>query len=113
MSTILQISSFSNLNLLGTRFIAKKIRASIEDALTRDDSVELDLSGVEVTQSFIDELLGPIILRIGPSLLGQLAFRGCSEGAQAVIRFVVVSRLADFRNAHPQGPINQPARARA
>lgn len=100
MTIAVRISSFSNLDLLGTRFIAKKIRGSIEEAISHHDKVEVDFSGVEVTQSFIDELLGPLLLRTGPDLLTRLAFRGCSENAQAVIRFVVFGRLADFAKPH-------------
>jgi STAS-like domain of unknown function (DUF4325) len=96
MTKSIGISTFSKLNLLGTRFIAKKIRTSIEDALSPLDNVEVDFSHVEVTQSFIDELLGPLLLRRGPQLLTQLAFRGCSENAQVVIRFVVTARLSEF-----------------
>ncbi len=100
MTASIAISTFSNLNLLGTRFIAKTIRTSIEDALSHSDHVEVDFSGVEVTQSFIDELLGPLLLRKGPQLLTRLAFRGCSENAQAVIRFVVTERLSEFAKSH-------------
>jgi hypothetical protein len=113
MSTSIQISAFSKLNLLGTRFIAKRIRGAIEDALSLPDNVEVDFSGVEVTQSFIDELLGPLLLQDGPKLLARLAFRGCSETAQAVIRFVVSSRLSDFANLHPPTPADIGSRVRA
>jgi hypothetical protein len=104
MTRAIQISTFSNLNLLGTRFIAKSIRESIEEALSHPDDAEVDFSGVEVTQSFIDELLGPLLLRWGPQLLTRLAFRGCSENAQAVIRFVVAGRLSEFAKNHSTSP---------
>jgi hypothetical protein len=113
MTIAVRISTFSNLDLLGTRFIAKKIRVSIEEAMSQSGNVEVDFNGVEVTQSFIDELLGPLLLRAGPDLLTRLAFRGCSENAQAVIRFVVSGRLADFANSHPPLPEARHSRAQA
>lgn len=96
MSNIVRLSSLSNLNLLGTRFIAKRIRAAIEAAMQESGRTEIDFTGVEVTQSFIDELVGPMFLRSGPSLLDRLAFRNCSENAQAVVSFVVSGRLMDY-----------------
>jgi hypothetical protein len=95
MSRSVELAAISKLNLLGTRFIAKRIRVAVESALV-EDSVEIDFTGVEVTQSFIDELLGPLLLRNGPRLLDRLAFRGCSDAAQAVISFVVSGRLLDY-----------------
>lgn len=113
MTVTIPISTFSNLDLLGTRFTAKKIRRSIEEAMAHSDTVEVDFSGVEVTQSFVDELLGPLLLRSGPGLLTRLAFRGCSENAQAVIRFVVFGRLAEFAESRPPSPDVGGSRARA
>jgi hypothetical protein len=104
MTQVIHISAVSNLNLLGTRFSAKKIRESIDAALLSSENVEVDFTGVEVTQSFVDELLGPLILQAGAGLLDRLAFRGCSQNVQAVIRFVVSSRILDFANLQPTPP---------
>jgi hypothetical protein len=95
MSNVVQLSTITNLTLLGTRFLARKLRASIEHALAESGDVVIDFTGIEVTQSFVDELVGPLLLKDGPSILSKMAFRGCSENAQAVIGFVVSERLAD------------------
>jgi len=64
--------------------------------LDEDGAATVDFSSVTLTQSFADELLGPLLLAHGPSLLKQLSFKSCSEDARAVITFVVGQRLRDF-----------------
>ena len=113
MSHVIRLSSLSNLNLLGTRFIAKRIRASIEAAMQESGRAEIDFTGVEVTQSFIDELIGPLVLRAGPDLLQKLAFRSCSKNAQAVVSFVVSGRLLDYARLHPPTESSEETLARA
>ena|ERR1700733_3408437 len=90
------LASATNLSFLGTRFIAKRVRPSIAAALSDTNLVVIDFAGVDVTQSFIDELLGPLVLEFGEELLKRLAFRSCSETAQTIIRFVVSNRLTDY-----------------
>lgn len=96
MEQTIRLYEESGLNTLGTRFLAKRIRQLVEDATSGLSTCILDFSGVDVTQSFIDELIGPLLLRAGPTILSSLAFRGCSEASQAVIRFVISDRLLDF-----------------
>lgn len=94
MNNVIKLSDYTGLNLLGTRFIARTIRVSIQQALQTGEVV-LDFTNIEVTQSFVDELIGPLVLTEGPALLQRLAFSHCTPNAQAIIRFVVSSRLAD------------------
>lgn len=83
--------------ILGTRDEAIPLRRELEQALDRSDlAVCVDFCGTTVTQSFIDELIGVLILRRGPPVLQRLGFRQCSEEVQAIIRFVVSSRIRDF-----------------
>jgi hypothetical protein len=82
-------------NVLGTRYSAIDFRESIERQLESCPSVELNFAGVFVTQSFVDELLGPLILRMGASALERLAFSGCSDEAKAILRLVIAARLRD------------------
>src|SRR5262249_34693110 len=83
--------------ILGTREEALPLRRRVELALDQSTlTVCVDFSGITVTQSFMDEFIGVLILRRGPSVLQQVAFRQCSEEVQAVIRFVVSSRIHDF-----------------
>lgn len=98
MTYTVVISSFSELTLLGTRFIAKRIRKEIESALAAHQNISIDFKGINVTQSFIDELLGPIVLQEGPLLLEKINFKECSENAKAVIQYVLSARMADYLN---------------
>lgn len=83
--------------ILGTREAAFPVRQQVERALDQSTlTVCVDFCGITVTQSFIDEFIGVLILRRGPSVLEQLAFRQCSEEVQAIIRFVASSRMRDF-----------------
>jgi len=95
-STVLA-STDPSIFILGTREEALPLRQQVERALDQSKlTVCVDFCGITVTQSFIDEFVGVLILRRGPSLLERLAFRQCSEEVQAVIRFVVSSRIQDF-----------------
>jgi hypothetical protein len=97
--TEVRISTFSPLKVLGTRFAAKRIREAIECLLGGRQPVVVDFTGVDVTQSFIDELIGPIFLRKGSAALEQLCFKGCSANAQSVISFVITNRIADWERS--------------
>jgi hypothetical protein len=112
MSNVIKLSDYTDLHLLGTRFIARTIRGSIEHLLLSGNAV-LDFSGIEVTQSFVDELIGPLVLSEGPDLLRRLAFSHCTENAQAIIRFVVSSRLADYAERHADPGRSRPHPATA
>lgn len=90
--------------ILGTREEARPLRQKVERALDQPElSVCVDFGGITVTQSFIDEFIGVLILRRGPSVLQHIAFRQCSEEVQAIIRFVASSRIHDFKEGI-QGP---------
>lgn len=80
----------------GSRSRAAECREEIERALARGLPVELDFDGVEATQSFVDELVGVLVLRRGPAVLQQLKFRRCSDNIKAIIRFVAADRAEQF-----------------
>lgn len=101
MSCTLAISTEADsAQVLGTRYSAIQIRQRVEQRLQCCDSVQLDFSGVFVTQSFIDELFGPLILRMGPAIIERVAFSGCSEETRSVLQLVFASRLQDFASLH-------------
>lgn len=92
--------------ILGTRSAAAPIRARVEAALAGDHAdVRIDFSGVDVTQSFVDELLGVLILRHGETVLRRLAFEGCSDDTRAIIKFVARSRARDFKHLAETGEL--------
>ena len=94
--TLTIASNTGSERVLGTRYSAISLRQHVEERLQTCESVRVDFSKVFVTQSFVDELFGPLILRIGPSVLQRLVFLGCSEDTQAILKLVFASRIQDF-----------------
>lgn len=86
-------------SMMGMRSSALPIRLQIEQALAAGQEVTVNFTGVAVTQSFIDELLGALILRDGPGVLQRIVLKGCSEETQGIIRFVASDRAEQFLQA--------------
>lgn len=82
--------------MIGMRSSAVPIRKTIELALKKEREVIVDFAGVEVTQSFIDELLGALILREGPEIMRRLILKGCSEQTRGIVKFVAADRAEQF-----------------
>jgi STAS-like domain of unknown function (DUF4325) len=92
--------------VLGTRYSAIAFREQVERQLETCRSVQIDFGGIFVTQGFVDELLGPVILRMGPVALQRLEFAGCNEDARAIVHLVIAARLRDYsarRDMLPEG----------
>lgn len=97
MTCTLAIASETHpVDVLGTRYSAVGLRYGVEQRLESCRTVEVDFNGIFVTQSFVDELFGPLILRMGPAVLQRLAFSGCNEETKAILSLVFASRLQDF-----------------
>lgn len=86
--------------LVGPRLSAAPIREEIEIALARGAEVVLDFSGVEATQSFIDGLVGVLVLQHGPDVLGRLVFKSCSDDVKAILQFVAADRCDQYLKTH-------------
>lgn len=87
-------------HFIGTRATAATIRENVEVALAHGYEVVFDFSGIEVTQSFVDELIGALVLRIGPDVLRQIVFKSCSDDVRSVIEFVATDRCDQYIQAH-------------
>lgn len=90
---------------LGTRFRALALRDELERLLADHNEVVLDFKGVETTQSFIDELIGVLVLEHGAKIIEQLVFRSCSEDMRSIINFVIGDRIEQYNSrfsAHSQ-----------
>lgn len=85
---------------LGTRFRALSLRDELERLLAVNSEVVLDFKGVETTQSFIDELIGVLVLERGPKIVERLVFKSCSESMQSIINFVLGDRIEQYRSRH-------------
>lgn len=103
MTHLVHLSSTSNSKTIGIRALAIPVRHEVEEALKRGEEVVIDFSGVGVTQSFADELIGAIVLKEGPNLLSRMVFKGCSDDVQRILKFVTADRSEQFRqsNRHP------------
>jgi hypothetical protein len=86
-------------SMMGMRSSALPIRLQIEQALAEGQEVVINFTGVAVTQSFVDELLGALILRDGPGIMQKIVLKGCSEETRGIIRFVVTDRAEQFMQA--------------
>ena len=96
---LIALKPAASTSMLGMRHTALPLRKSIEDSLASGSDVTIDFTGVEATQSFVDELVGVLVGKHGPSVLTQIKFKGCSQAVKGVINFVVADRARDFHAA--------------
>lgn len=103
MQAAFSILEHTNAQFLGGRFRARELREELEQLLARADEVVLDFTGMKsATQSFVDELVGVLILKHSPDVAQRLVFKGCSEDIKEILNFVVASRSEDYlrKNQH-------------
>lgn len=81
---------------LGGRTRATEWRQQLLEQLNTGSLLELDFEGIEATQSFVDELIGVIVLERGPDVMKRFRFRRCSDDMKAIINFVVSDRAAQY-----------------
>ena len=103
--TCKRLSRFSNIPT-NNFSAAGSVRANCEEVqrlLASADEVVLDFTGMKsATQSFVDELVGVLVLKHGPDIVQRLVFKGCAEDIKEILGFVVSSRSEDFlkKNQH-------------
>jgi hypothetical protein len=100
MRTQIPLIQHAHGRLIGARETAVPLRLQVEEGLASGADVVFDFSGVEVTQGFVDALIGTLILKRGPDVLGQIVFKSCSEDARAIIEFVAADRADQYLKAH-------------
>lgn len=103
MQAAFSILEHTQSQFLGSRFRARELREELEQLLARADEVVLDFTGMKsATQSFVDELVGVLILKHSPDVAQRLVFKGCSEDIKEILSFVVASRSEDYlrKNQH-------------
>lgn len=99
MQAAFSIFEHTKSHYLGSRYGARELREELEQLLTRANEVVLDFTGMKsATQSFVDELVGVLILSHGPDIVQRLIFKGCSDDIKETLSFVVSSRSEDFQN---------------
>ena len=96
MRTRIYLSEHAHGRLIGSRTTAVPLRLQVEAAVADGDEIVFDFSGIEVTQSFVDALIGELILKRGPDVLAQIVFKSCSEEVRAIIEFVAADRVDQY-----------------
>lgn len=96
MTTQITLQQHAIGRMLGMRSSAAPLRRTIELALEKEREVVVNFTGVEVTQSFVDELLGALILREGPEIMQRLILKGCSNQTRGIVKFVAADRAEQF-----------------
>lgn len=84
------------IRFLGSRDRARELRHQVEKMLAESGEVTLDFSDIQVGQSFVDELVGVLLLVRGPGVLEQLIFKSCAPNVRAAIEFVVADRYDEY-----------------
>ena len=84
----------------GTRSRAFEFRDQIEHFLDTDaERIIIEFEGISATQSFIDKLLGVLIVQRGIDTVRRLVFKDCSEDLKAIIGFVLNDRIEQLEDA--------------
>ncbi|MBU3694074.1 MAG: DUF4325 domain-containing protein [Rhodocyclaceae bacterium] len=96
MRSHIALTQFARGHLVGARSTAMPLREQVEEVLAQGAEIVFDFASVEVTQSFIDELIGVLILRHGPDVLDRLVFKSCSDDVRAIIEFVAADRCDQY-----------------
>ena len=100
MRSEITLNQYARGHMVGPRSTAISLREEAELVLARGYEVVFDFSGVETTQSFIDELVGGLILRRGVDVLERIVFRACSDDVRAIIEFVAADRCDQYLKTH-------------
>lgn len=79
----------------GTRFLGRGLRERLEVLLSSDGEIRVDFAHAGVTQSFLDEFLGVLVVSVGQPLVDRLIFAGCTRETRALLEFVIGARLSD------------------
>lgn len=97
MQAAFSILDHTHAQYIGSRLRARELREELERLLVRADEVVLDFTGMKsATQSFVDELVGVLVLKYGPAVVARMVFKGCSNDIKEILGFVVSSRAEDF-----------------
>jgi hypothetical protein len=96
------IINFSNIGIsLGTRILGSKVRSQIESALSDNQFVTFDLTGVDtMSHSFADECFGKLVLNKDISFIKKNStFKGAKKEVETIILFTIKERLSQLQTA--------------
>lgn len=89
----ISLARSQTIRTLGMRASATPYRKEIETSLDSGMNVAIDFSDNEATQSFVDELVGALVLKRGRGILSRISFKNCPDDVKAIIKFVVNDRV--------------------
>lgn len=99
MNTQITLATGSEtIRTLGMRKTAIPFRQKIEQEISFGNKVSIDFSNKDATQSFVDELVGALVLKHGRDILSQLSFKNCSDDLKSIIRFVINDRVTQIES---------------
>lgn len=91
--TTFGVEAVQEFGRLATREAGKRARQFILDAFKTCDSVQIDMTGMNVSPSFADELFGMLAAELGINEFHKrVQFTNLSESAKALIVHVVYRR---------------------
>lgn len=99
MNACIRLSRNDGVKTFGIRATAEPYRRQVEEALREAGSITIDFGGYEATQSFVDELIGSLMLRHGREVVSKLVFENCSPDVKGIIRFVVRDRAGQLASS--------------
>lgn len=81
----------------GTRYLGRGLREKLQGLLSDEEVTEIriDFANHGVTQSFLDEFLGVLVVSSGETLVSRLIFANCTHQTRALLNLVIGSRLND------------------
>ncbi|OBZ25495.1 hypothetical protein BS643_12565 [Pseudomonas protegens] len=95
----ISLARSKTIRTLGMRASATPYRKEIETSLDNGMNVAIDFSGNEATQSFVDELVGALVLKRGRGVLSRLSFSNCPDDVKAIIKFVINDRVHQLEDS--------------
>lgn len=100
MRTNFDLSAKVDGGFVGSRHAGLVLRQELECALDQHEQVTVNFSGVNATQSFVDEFIGILVLDHGPNVIKRIQFQGCSDSVRSILKLVVGKRARDHLQRH-------------
>ncbi len=90
----IDVKTWTGTEILGSRELARRVRAFLVEQIDKEQPVTLDLQNIEImTSAFADECFGKLWDRFGSeSLKTMIHIKGLTGNNKAIFRFVLENR---------------------
>jgi hypothetical protein len=85
----------TGMSFYGSRFTGRALRQQLERLLESEGDVRINFGHLGTTQSFLDEFLGVVVVRMGDAVVDRLVFSECEDDTRALLNLVIGARLDD------------------